>query len=167
MFVTDGATTMRAVGRSLQEHGRDLIHVTCKATQVLKKVFLNLRNDFVHLRSVRLHHSRYPEPTQPILTRWGTWLEAAFDYAKYFEQIKAVILEFNPNEAAAIKEIQTKFQDISVETDSKTIFKYYRYKQLHDAIEKILDSVLHLVGSLQIVNEINEVLHAIDDLKNE
>ncbi|KAJ8951121.1 hypothetical protein NQ318_021565 [Aromia moschata] len=70
----------------------------------------------------RLHafHSRcpnIPEPPQPILTRCGTWLEATFYYAKYFEQIKTVILEFNPNEAAAIKKSpSTKFQDIFVET---------------------------------------------------
>ncbi|KAJ8945319.1 hypothetical protein NQ318_003619 [Aromia moschata] len=51
--------------------------------------------------------------------------------------IKAVILKFNPNETVTIKESQTKFQDTSVETDLKTIFKYY--KQLHDAIEKTQD----------------------------
>ncbi|KAJ8945174.1 hypothetical protein NQ318_001640 [Aromia moschata] len=48
------------------------------------------------------------------------------------------------------------YQDIYVRTDLKTIFKYY--KQLQDAIDKMQDSAFPLVDSLQIVNEINEVL---------
>ncbi|KAJ8945594.1 hypothetical protein NQ314_009117 [Rhamnusium bicolor] len=73
-------------------------------------------------KCLRAFHSKcpgIPEPPQPILIRWGTWLQAAFYYAEYFQQIKAVILQFNLDEAAAIKESQTKFEDIFVETALK------------------------------------------------
>ncbi|KAJ8933325.1 hypothetical protein NQ318_020828 [Aromia moschata] len=40
-------------------------------------------------------------------------------------QIKDVILQFNPSEATAIKESQTKFQDVSIETALKTIHNNY------------------------------------------
>ncbi|KAJ8949019.1 hypothetical protein NQ318_005193 [Aromia moschata] len=103
MFVTDGAATMSVVGCSLQKYGCDMIHVTKVDALIAntKKVFLK------SLKRLRAFHSRCPnilEPPQPIPTRWGIRLEAAFYYAKYYEKIKAVILEFNPNEAATIKE---------------------------------------------------------------
>ncbi|KAJ8927751.1 hypothetical protein NQ314_019755 [Rhamnusium bicolor] len=71
---------------------------------------------------------------------------------------------FNPNEAAAIRESQTSFQDVSLETDLKTINNNYR--GLHDAIEKLQNSSLSLVESLQIVDNINTQLQAINDAKN-
>ncbi|KAJ8954838.1 hypothetical protein NQ318_023398 [Aromia moschata] len=46
-----------------------------------------------------------------------------FYYAKYFEQIKAPILEFNQNEAATLRKVRQNF-NTSIETDLKTIFIY-------------------------------------------
>ncbi|KAJ8963080.1 hypothetical protein NQ318_018544 [Aromia moschata] len=117
LFVTDGAATMLSVGRSLKEHGCSFF--TCYLTirncfpevdsliSSTKKVFLKSP------KRLRAFHTQCPgvsEPPQPIITRWGTWLEAAFYYAKYFTQIKSVLLQFNPKEAAAIK---GKSDDIS------------------------------------------------------
>ncbi|KAJ8960552.1 hypothetical protein NQ318_013840 [Aromia moschata] len=66
-------------------------------------------------------------------------------YAEHFQQIKSVILLFNPVEAAAIKEIQIKFQDVSVETALKTI--HSNYKSLYQAIEKIQNGEMSSVES--------------------
>ncbi|KAJ8941464.1 hypothetical protein NQ318_016904 [Aromia moschata] len=127
MFVTEGAATM-PVGRSTQEHGCNMIYVICKVhalhlvAETIRQCFPDV--DGLMASSKKQVSPNIPEPPQQIPKRWGTWFEAASYYAKYFEQIEAVILEFSPNEAAAIKERQTKFQDISVETDLKTMFKY-------------------------------------------
>ncbi|KAJ8957739.1 hypothetical protein NQ318_017637 [Aromia moschata] len=95
LFVTDGAATMLSVGRSLKEHGCSFFHVTCKL-HALHLVSETIRNCFpevdalisstkkVFLKSpkrLRAFHTQCPgvsEPPQPIITRWGTWLEAAF-----------------------------------------------------------------------------------------
>ncbi|XP_018576980.1 uncharacterized protein LOC108915438 [Anoplophora glabripennis] len=182
LFVTDGAASMRLVGRSLQEHGCRFLHITCKI-HALHLVAETVRNCFpgvdtlitstnkVFLKSpkrLRAFHDKcpdIPEPPQSILTHWGTWLKAAFYYAVYFQQIKTVILQFKPDEAAAIKESQTQFQDISVENDLQTI--HNNYKGLHDAIEKLQNSALSLAESLQIVDDIGSTLHAIKDVKND
>ena len=37
-----------------------------------------------------------PLPPQPILIRWGTWLNAALFYTEHFLDIKEVIDSFNP-----------------------------------------------------------------------
>ncbi|MBZ5796409.1 hypothetical protein K8353_40730 [Burkholderia contaminans] len=91
-------------------------------------------------------------------------MKAAFYYAQFFKQIKAVVLQFNPDEAAAIKESQTCFQDISVETDLK--FIHNNYTKIYDVIEKIQNSALSLVESLQIVDDMTAQLQTINNEKN-
>lgn len=49
-----------------------------------------------------------------ILTLWEIGLQAAFYYFERFQQIKALILQFNLNQAAFIKESQRKQKDIRV-----------------------------------------------------
>ena len=39
-------------------------------------------------------------PPQPVLTRWGTWLNAALYYANNFDTIKTVVDSLNPEEAS-------------------------------------------------------------------
>ncbi|KAJ8948255.1 hypothetical protein NQ318_013243 [Aromia moschata] len=123
--MTDCAATMCVVGRSLQEHGCNMIymHALHLVAETIRHCFLEVdaliaSSKKVFLKSPKhLHafHSRcpnIPEPPQPILIRWEHGWRQLFYYAKYFEQIKAVILEsleFNPNEAGAIKDSQTKF----------------------------------------------------------
>lgn len=34
-------------------------------------------------------------PPEPIITRWGTWINAAIFYAEHFERIKGLILEIS------------------------------------------------------------------------
>ncbi|KAJ8961653.1 hypothetical protein NQ318_021250 [Aromia moschata] len=61
--------------------------------------------------STRLRcHNISQTPTADYYTL-GNMVEGSVYYAKYFEQIKAVLLEFNPNEAVVIKESQTKLKD--------------------------------------------------------
>ncbi|KAJ8963099.1 hypothetical protein NQ318_018564 [Aromia moschata] len=137
LFVTDGAATMLSVGRSLKEHEVDaLISST-------KKVFLKSPK---RLRAFHTQCHGVSEPPQPIITRWGTWLVAAFYYDKYFREIKCVLLKFNPKEAAAIKESQMTFQT-----------------RLHAAITRLKNTALPLAQSLQIVDDVNTVLQTISD----
>jgi len=50
-------------------------------------------------------------PLQPILTRWGTWLEAAIYYGKYFNEVKCVIDALNQNEAKCIENARSLFHN--------------------------------------------------------
>ncbi|KAJ8954313.1 hypothetical protein NQ318_005899 [Aromia moschata] len=158
---------MLSVGRSLKEHGCSFLHVTCKV-HALHLVAETIRN-FSRSRRININISTQcpgvSEPPQPIVTRWGTWLEAAFYYAKYFTQIKSVLLQFNPKEAAAIKEIQMTFHNSSLERDLKTI--HDNYIGLHAAITRFEDTALPLAQSLQIVDDVNTLLQTISDSINE
>lgn len=42
-------------------------------------------------------------PPEPIITRWGTWLNAAEYYTDHFDDVKAVVDEFDVNDAQSIQ----------------------------------------------------------------
>jgi hypothetical protein len=48
-------------------------------------------------------------PKYPCITRWGTWLNAAFYYKKNYNKVKSFILELN-DESIAIKRIKKNFR---------------------------------------------------------
>ncbi|KAH0818702.1 hypothetical protein GEV33_004090 [Tenebrio molitor] len=48
-----------------------------------------------------------PLPPQPILTRWGTWLQAAMFYSEHFDSIKEVVMSFDGSSAVAIQKAQS------------------------------------------------------------
>ncbi|KAJ8934951.1 hypothetical protein NQ318_021207 [Aromia moschata] len=83
-----------------------------RIAETIRQCFSNFRNPTRNLIVSTKKHVRefpskcpgIPEPPQRILTRWRTWSKAAFYYAEHFQQIKSVIFQFNPAEAAASKE---------------------------------------------------------------
>lgn len=48
-------------------------------------------------------------PPKPIITRFGTWLEAVEYYCAHFDAVRSVVDAFDPGEANAIKIAQEKF----------------------------------------------------------
>jgi hypothetical protein len=51
-----------------------------------------------------------PLPPEPVLTRWGTWLNAAFYYNKHLEGFKKVV-EMLGEDAASITEAKSILQE--------------------------------------------------------
>lgn len=105
LFVSDAASVMLKTGKLLKEHFPNLLHVTCFA-HALHRVCEFIRDNFPDVNSlvslykkillksphrVSLYRQicpNLPLPPQPVVTRWGTWLEAVFFYAKYFNELK-------------------------------------------------------------------------------
>lgn len=59
------------------------------------------KNKFQHM---------FPEtalPPQPVVTRWGTWIEAVMYYAENFEKINAFLDELDANDAKSIKKAKS------------------------------------------------------------
>ncbi|KAJ8942719.1 hypothetical protein NQ318_017018 [Aromia moschata] len=65
--------------------------------------------------------SWYSRTTTAVSYSLRNIVKTDFYFAEHFQQIKDVILQFNPAETAAIKECLTKFQDVSLETALKPI----------------------------------------------
>ncbi|KAF0716997.1 DUF659 domain-containing protein [Aphis craccivora] len=65
-------------------------------------------------------------PPQPILTCWGTWLNAAFYYCDNLEIIKEIILQLNNKDSISIK----KSQDLIKDPNLKANLIYIKIHQI-------------------------------------
>ena len=50
-------------------------------------------------------------------TRWGTWLEAAFYYCNYFDQISSVVDQFHEDDAECNRKAKSIFQDKTIKVN--------------------------------------------------
>lgn len=121
LFLSDAAPYMVKAGGGLKLLYNRMIHVTCLAHAVHRlseTVRLNLSTVNCLISSVKkvflkspsrinLFKQLAPEiplPPEPIITRWGTWLEAAISYCNNFHIIENILKELNENEAESIVE---------------------------------------------------------------
>lgn len=111
LLVTDVAAYMLKAGENLKIFFPNMLHLTCYAHGLnrvaetirqsfplvnnlissVKKVFLKAP---LRIQQYRLKLGDVPLPPEPVITRWGTWLEAALFYADYFDSIKEVCISF-------------------------------------------------------------------------
>lgn len=109
LLVTDAAAYMLKAARDLQIFYPNIIHLTCLvhgfnrvAEEVrlhfplvntiissVKKIFLKAP---LRIEEYRAKLGNIPLPPEPILTRWGTWIEAALFYANNFTSIREVCI---------------------------------------------------------------------------
>jgi hypothetical protein len=122
-FVSDGAPYMVKAGTALKTFYPNMLHITClahalhrvaeivrtkykkvdKFVSSVKKIFLKAPG------RVTAFHELYPKlklPPKPVLTRWGTWLDAVSYYAEHFHSIEAFVNTLDENDSTAIKEVQ-------------------------------------------------------------
>ncbi|GJQ74490.1 hypothetical protein Trydic_g21359 [Trypoxylus dichotomus] len=181
MFVTDATTSMLRAGSYLKNDCSTLLHVTC-LLHALHLVAETIRRNYSdvdslitnttkiflkspkRVREFRKHCPSIREPPQPIPTRCGTWLQAAFYYYKHFHEIKPLILQFNAEELIAIKESQLQFQSAQVEADLQTI--HTNYVVIATAIEQLQNSSLALRDQFKIVDEVEAMLYTLDGPKS-
>uniref|UniRef100_A0A915DTZ2 DUF659 domain-containing protein n=1 Tax=Ditylenchus dipsaci TaxID=166011 RepID=A0A915DTZ2_9BILA len=108
LLVTDAARYMvKAAREVLSALYPNMIHQTClchalhRVAEQIRFLFPDVDNLISNVKKVftkaptrislfRELCSNLPLPPAPILTRWGTWIEAAVYYSKNFDQIKAV-----------------------------------------------------------------------------
>lgn len=87
-----------------------------------KKVFLKapLRRELYREMCPEL-----PLPPEPVITRWGTWLEAAIFYHENFQKIKAVIESFNDN-ADCISKAKEAFRNSAIQANLAYVVSHFK-----------------------------------------
>ncbi|XP_069700702.1 uncharacterized protein [Periplaneta americana] len=133
-FISDAAPYMVKAGQALSVVYPKLTHFTCVA-HAFHRVAEVVRDNFpkvdllissvkkVFLKApsrVNVLKEMYPEiplPPKPILTRWGTWLEAVEYYAEHIDSINNVLLALDSEDAVSIDTAKTVTCDISVKND--------------------------------------------------
>ncbi|XP_055902175.1 uncharacterized protein LOC129938564 [Eupeodes corollae] len=149
LFLTDAAPYMIKAARGLKILYPKLIHVTCLA-HALHRVAEQIRSNFknvdllissgkkIFLKApsrVENFKTRYPLtplPPQPIVTRWGTWLEAVAYYAKNYKEFEDIVNGLDDSDAVAIKNTKEALKKPSLK--SEIIFINSNYTFLCDVI---------------------------------
>ncbi|CAI6372430.1 unnamed protein product [Macrosiphum euphorbiae] len=107
---------MVKAGSAIQTFFPKMLHVTCLA-HALHRVAEQIRSDFplvdklissvkkVFLKCparINIFKDEAPElssPPEPVITRWGTWLNAAIYYCDSYKTIKKNIEKFDADDA--------------------------------------------------------------------
>jgi hypothetical protein len=144
MLVTDAAGYMKTRAEGLSVSYPKLIHVTCVAHALhrvcetihvlcpnVDKLVGNGKKMFVKspAHRIELFKNKAPDtsllPT-PVITRWGTWLDATVYYAENFEIFCSVLNEFGGDDASLVTIFQDTFQDSNELKLLRTYLAYIR-----------------------------------------
>lgn len=73
-----------------------------------------------------------PLPPQPVITRWGTWLDAVMCYFKYWKETNNILSLLNNKDNVAVKKAKTALKLSKTKCAITTIATYFGFliKQL-------------------------------------
>lgn len=123
LLLTDAAPYMKKAAEGLSVSFPNMIHVTCivhglhRVCEQVRSLYpevdtliSNGKKVFVKAPTrIDLFKAKNPDlalPPRPIVTRWGTWLQAVVYYADNFEKFKSVVDELNKDDASSIEILQ-------------------------------------------------------------
>ncbi|XP_003738973.1 uncharacterized protein LOC100902673 [Galendromus occidentalis] len=165
LFVSDGAAYMKKAGAALKVIFSKMLHVTCAAHAVHsiaeevrlifpdvdrlvangKKVFRKSAARVIRFREIAPGTAL---PPQPILTRWGTRIDAAIYYARNLEVFSSVIYALDASEAASIRVVQQLLEAATLKDDLAFIDAHFG--ALPKGIAALEEQNVPLVGSTEI-----------------
>lgn len=164
----------KAMG-SLQVLFPKMVHITCLAHGIhrvaetirshfpdvnilissVKKVFLKAqsrKNAFIQMAN------GCPLPPVPVITRWGSWLNAAIYYANNFELVSRVLNSFAPEEAQSIEDAQNILRSRNIKEN--LIFIKSNFSCIPTVLKTLEEQGLSLTESLNIVTELHTKLNS-------
>ena len=134
LFVTDGAAYMRKAAETLRGLYPKMVHLTCiahgfhrvaeeireqyadvdKLISSTKKVFKKSPHRTSTFKRLQ---PDVPLPPEPVLTRWGTWLEAVAYYSTHIDAVSLVLKELDATDAVAIRTAKSVCERPDVRND--------------------------------------------------
>ena len=111
LFISDAASYMLNVATLLKQLYSNLKHLTC-LSHLLHNCAEKVRAEFpktdfliasikaatVKNRTRSAAFEAIGQPPQPVLTRWASWLEAAFYYSRSFHEVKEIVENFEDDQ---------------------------------------------------------------------
>lgn len=176
LFTSDNASYMVKAADHLKVDFPRLIHITCLAHGIhrlceevrkhfklvdhlisnIKKVFLKSPYRNYKLKEMFPNLSKPPEP---IITRWGTWINAALYYAENFDKIKSVIDTLDESDATSISVAKSLLNDSHIREDLSFISTHLKF--LPPLIESLEAENESLVLSISKIDAANDCLRDI------
>lgn len=173
LFVKDSAPYIVKAGKAIQAFYPKMVHITCIA-HGMHRVAEEVRATFSQVDSLvsqtkkifvkapsrkQLFKSTAPSvplPPEPVITRWGTWIDAAIYYCDHFQIVKRVIEILNPDDAAAIASAKKLYSDSEIE--GQLAFIKSNFNCLTRGIASIQEKGASLERSLTLIREIESNL---------
>ena len=112
-----------------------------------KKVFLKASS---RVQTFKDKLPEVPLPPAPVVTRWGTWINAALYYAQYLESFCEVIQNFNEDDAVSIRAVKKCLEDSDIQNDLAYISAHFL--SLPNTIMKLESANLSMISSFQLLN---------------
>lgn len=179
IFLSDAAPYMIKAAKVLQVFYPNLIHVTCFAHGVhrlaeeVRSTFGNVNKLISSAKKVFLkapaRNNAYKEklpnvplPPEPVVTRWGTWIEAVLFYNEHFEAIKGVVNDFDSAEAMAVRQSKEAFNDSDIKKNIALISTHFSH--IPAGIKKLETRGLALTESIQLMNKIRQINSTLPDV---
>lgn len=168
LFLSDAAPYMVKAGNNLKIFYPRLVHTTCLAHGI-NRVAEEIRNKFplinnlisnmkkiflkapIRTQFYREHLPNLPLPPQPVVTRWGTWLEAAMFYAGNFSQLKPVIMELVDDCSQPLSHCKELFSNQIVQQQLSYIKSNYNF--VPTCILQVQDTSLSLIEAITIIKK--------------
>jgi hypothetical protein len=173
LFLSDAAPYMIKCGKSLSALYSKMIHVTCAAHglhrtseevrgrfSTIDKIVSNVKNFFkkapLRVQIFKTHDPNIPLPPEPVISRWGTWINAAIYYCEHYEKICEIVNLLDSEEALSIKIAKKNLVKNCVQ--SNLVYIKSNFKILPDSILKLQKKNMHLVESLGIMEKVQAEL---------
>lgn len=180
LLVTDAAPYMIKTGQALNTFYPNMIHVTCVAhglNRVLEKVreiFPEVNKLVNNGKKILLKSPHRVEiyknimecelPPEPVITRWGTWLEAALFYAENFNKFKMFINALD-EDVQTIKKLKRVITSASIISDLTFIKSHL--STFPQALTQLETRNLSLNKQIEIFETIGESLKKINNEKGQ
>lgn len=173
LLVTDAAPYMLKAAGLLRTFYVNMIHLTCLAHglhrvcefirskfESVDKLISNCKKVFLKSPSrtniFREKLPGVPLPPRPVITRWGTWMTAAFYYAQYFNEVKEVLDELQDEDCAAIPKARDLLNNGFVQNNLAFLLANYSF--LPDVIEKLEKTDALLTDKLELIEYVENEL---------
>ena len=98
-------------------------------------------------------------PPQPVVTRWGTWLNAALYYSKYIENFREVVNKLNSKDADSIKKAKKALTNPSLQGELSLITA--NLSRIPNFMTKLESSILSLNEALDQLAEARRIFEII------
>lgn len=102
-----------------------------------------------------------PLPPTPIITRWGTWIQAVQYYAKHFEEIYQVFMSFDGEDSRSVKECQDLLQNVQLKTG--LVFISSTFSIITSTIAKLETRGLPISTVFQLMDSVEQTLKNTSD----
>ncbi len=137
LLISDSAAYMCKAGKLLKEMYPKLLHVTCiahllhncairikSAYPEVDRLIASIKSSVVKNRTRAAHFDAVGVPPTPVVTRWGSWIDAALYYAKNLPEVKEIVNSWT-REGIIVKQAQNSINEKDVARQLTEINSYY------------------------------------------